>query len=115
MTPTSDPTGIALSFANALAARDYATAYAMTAGDYRERVPLEEMRAAFEAIVPEDWGAMGPIEPGHTMDDWPGKQPADVRWVYVTIGGDVFAEAITVIVSTKDGTLKVRNVEFGRP
>lgn len=102
-------------FAAALTARDYAGAYAMTAREYQRTSSLEEMRAGFEAIVPPDWGTVGSVDVVHTMDDWPDKQPADVRWVYVSIGGDVYSEAITVVVTIEDGLLKVRHVEFGRP
>ena len=102
-------------FAAALAARDYAGAYAMTAREYQGTSSLEELRAAFEAIVPPDWGTVGPVDVVHTMDDWPDKQPLDVRWVYVSIGGDVYSEAVTVVVTLEDGSPKVRHVEFGRP
>ena len=105
----------ALAFAEALASRDYSSAYAMTTSDYQRRVTLDEMRAAFEAIVPPEWGSVGSIDVGHTMDDWPGKQAADVGWVYVSIGGDVYSEAITVVVTAEDGPPKIRDVEFGRP
>jgi hypothetical protein len=111
----SDDVGVAFAFAKALASRDYRTAYAMTASEYQRRVTLDEMRAAFEAIVPVDWGAVGSIDVGHTMDDWPGKQASDVGWAYVSIGGDAYSEAITVVVTAEDGSLKVRDVEFGRP
>ena len=73
------------------------------------------MRDAFEAIVPADSGPAAVVEAGHTMTDWPGKEAADAGWVYVSIGGDVYSEAITVVVASEDGTLKVRDVEFGRP
>ena len=106
---------VAFAFARALAARDYATAYAMGSSDYQRRLTLEQMRASFEAIVPPDWGAAGSVDVGHTMEDWPGKQASDVGWAYVSIGGDVYSEAITVIVTEENGALKVRDVEFGRP
>jgi hypothetical protein len=73
------------------------------------------MQAAFEAIVPIDWPTVGPMEVGHAMETWPDKQPADVGWVYVGIGGDVYSEAVTVIVTREDGRLKIRAVEWGRP
>lgn len=36
-------------------------------------------------------------------------------WVYVSIGGDVYSEAVTVVVTMDDESLRVRDVEFGRP
>ena len=110
-----DYSSVGLTFASALASRDYPTAYAMTSSDYQRKTTIKEMRAAFEAIVPTDWRTVGPVEVGHVMETWPAKQPSDVGWVYINIGGDVYSEAVTVVVMLEADTLKVRGVEFGRP
>ena len=112
---TPDYSGVGLTFARALAGRDYSTAYAMTSRDYQRSTTLEEMRTAFEAIVPPEWQTVGPVEVGRVMETWPGKQPSDVGWVYISIGGDVYSEAVTVVVMGEAETLKVHTVEFGRP
>jgi hypothetical protein len=39
----------------------------------------------------------------------------DVAWTYVSIGGDVYSEAVIVVVTVEADALKVRTVEFGRP
>jgi hypothetical protein len=106
---------VALEFTRALASRNYPAAYAMTSRRYRSRVSLEQMRALFEQIVPQDWGTVGPIEVGETMEQWPGKQPPDVGWAYVSIGGDVYSEAVTVVLTQENSEMKVGEVEFGRP
>ena len=50
------------------------------------------------------------------MSDWPGKQPSDLEWVYVTLGGHTYSEAVIVVVGRgADGALHIREVEFGRP
>lgn len=110
-----DYSSVGLKFASALAGRDYPTAYAMTSSDYQRNTTLDQMRTAFEAIVPTDWRTVGPVEVGHTMETWPARQPSDVGWVYISIGGDVYSEAVTVIVMEEADTLRVRTVEFGRP
>lgn len=110
-----DYSSVGLRFAVALANRDYDTAYAMTSSDYQRSTSLDEMRTAFEAVVPTDWRTVGPIEVGQTMETWPAKQPSDVGWAYISIGGDGYSEAVTVIVTREADTLKVRSVEFGRP
>lgn len=112
---TSDYRQVALEFANSLAVREYSKAYAMTAQEFRKRTTAEQLRTAFESIVPTDWGAMGPIEVGQTMTSWPGKRPEDLGWAYVSIGGDVYSEAIIVVVTSESGEAKIREVEFGRP
>ena len=115
MTAANDAAGTAVAFGRALVTRDFAAAYAMTSRDYQRRATLEQMRAAFEAIVPADWGAGARVDVVHTMDDWPGRQSTDAGWVYVSIGGDVYSEGVTVVVTAENGSLKVRDAEFGRP
>jgi len=110
-----DYRNVALDFTRALAGRDYARAYGMTSNDYQKTTTLERMRDAFEAIVPTDWGAIGAVEIGHTMESWPDKRPSDLGWVYVGIGGDTYSEAVTVVIALEDGAMKVRGVELGRP
>ena len=107
--------GVALSFAEALARRDYPAAYGMTSKQYRAVTTMEAMQVSFEAIVPTDWNSVGPIEIGTTMESWPGRESDDLGWVYVSIGGDVYSEAVTVVVALEDGEPRVRTVEFGRP
>jgi len=110
-----DYRSVGVDFANALARRDYSAAYAMTSSEYQRGTTIAEMQAAFEAIVPTSWSTVGPIEAGVTMETWPDKQPSDVGWVYVSIGGDVYSEAVIVVVTVEADALKVRTVEFGRP
>ena len=105
----------ALEFARSLAAREYPKAYAMMSQGYRQKSTVDELRMGFEAIVPTDWGAIGPIAVGQTMTSWPGKQPADVGWAYVSIGGAVYSEGLVVVVTSENGAAKIREVEFGRP
>ena len=106
---------VALAFVKALAARDYPAAYALTSSSYRKTHTTEAMQAAFERVVSTDWKSIGPVVVGETMTDWPDKQAGDAGWVYVTVGGDVYSEAVTVVIMREDADLRVRSAEFGRP
>lgn len=106
---------VALAFTKALAARDYPAAYALTGREYQNHTSLQAMQAAFERVVPRDWKTVGPIQVTETMPDWPGKTAVDVGWAYVTIGGDVYSEGVTVTVARAVDGLRVRTVAFGRP
>lgn len=112
---TSDYRHTARQFGESLAARDYRSAYELTAKEYRSQTPVEQFQTAFETIVPPDWGPIGPIEVGQTLPTWPGKRPSDLGWAYVSIGGDVYSEAVTVVVTSEQGEAKIREVQFGRP
>lgn len=106
---------LAVAFARALSARAYDRAYSMTSSEYQERVSQEEMRAAFEAIVPPDWGQTEPIEVGLSLSDWPDRQGGDIGWVYVGISGDVYSEGLAVVVARTGNRQEIREVEWGRP
>lgn len=106
---------LALEFARALARRDYRAAYSMTSREFQSTCSCEQMQENFESIIPEDWGSVDPIEIGTKMDNWPTKGANDLEWVYVVLGGDVYSEAVVVVVSEEDGVLRVREVEWGRP
>ena len=106
---------VALGFAEGLARRDYPAAWAMTSKQYQAVTTMEALQVLFEAIVPTDWTSIGPIEIATTMESWPGQEPGDLGWVYVSIGGDVYSEAVTVVVALEEGESRIRSVEFGRP
>lgn len=112
---TGDYQATALAFVNALVARDYAAAYALTSASYRHANSQEAMQAAFERVVSADWKTVGPVAVGETMTAWPDKQPGDMGWTYVSIGGDMYSEAVTVVVTREGGELRVRSADFGRP
>lgn len=106
---------LALAFTKALADRNYDAAYALTSRGYREGTPLQALQAGFETVVPLDWGSVGPVEVVQVMEDWPGREPSDAGWVYVSVGGEVYSEAVIVVVTREDGELRVRGAELGRP
>ncbi len=112
---SSDYRQVALEFGKLLAEREYLKAYALTSQGYRQRNTVDQLQKAFETIVPTNWGSIGPIELGYTMTRWPAKQPSDLGWAYVSIGGDGYSEGITVVVTSDNGEPKIREIELGRP
>lgn len=106
-------------FAKALAAREYSRAYSMVSKEFIKESTQNQMKSDFESIVPLDWVFWGPDgEPVKAADpilDWPDKQSSDVGIVYVSIGGQMYSEAVTVTVESVEGLLKIRDVEYGRP
>ena len=106
---------LALQFSNAMASRDYLRAYDLTAGSFRQNYSQQDLQSSFEDIVPVDWGEVSPIEVGETMTEWPAKENTDIAWVYVSLGGDMYSEALILIIAAEKDSLKVREIEFGRP
>lgn len=106
---------LAIEFVRELTRREYVAAYGMTSSEFKSESSCEELQKDFESIVPTDWGSIDPIEIVTMMDDWPGKRENDINWVYVGIGGEVYSEAVVVVITEENGILRVREAEWGRP
>jgi len=106
---------LALRFTQELVDREYDKAYSRTTAILRQHSSFESFVSHFETIVPKDWGPASPLEIAETRFDWPEKNPQDIMWVYVSIGGDVYSEAITLIVTKEVSAFKISHIEYGRP
>jgi len=104
-----------LQFAEHLSNRKYSEAYEMTSSDYQTLIDLNQFKTEFEAMIPLDWGEITPIEIGETLKNWPDKKSSDLIWVYISLGGDVYSEAVTIVISLENENLKISEIEFGRP
>lgn len=113
--PLRNAKNTALTFCNLMSSRNYDQAFAMTSKEFQQSHNAEELQSRFEDIVPRDWGEINPIEVGETMTEWPAKEAADVAWVYVVLGSDVYSEALILVITDDGNTLKVRDIEYGRP
>ena len=99
---------LALEFARALSERRYVEAHAMCTPDLRSKVSVEKMRSDFEAMIPLDWGPVAPIE----LVDIGELSPP---YLYVSLGGEVYSEAIAIYMADVDGNVQVDRFELGRP
>ena len=105
----------AVTFAKALTAGDFAAAHSMLAPDLKADYTTEALKESFEEMV--EYGESPARVDGfvQTMDDWPAKGSNDLGWAYVSISGDDFGEAVTVVVTRVDGAMAIGSVEWGRP
>ncbi|AGF53519.1 ssr5092 (plasmid) [Synechocystis sp. PCC 6803] len=46
---------------------------------------------------------------------YPPMEPNDVVWLYVSLEGEDFVEAVSVIIEDREGKLAIRWLEWGRP
>lgn len=109
---------IATNFASALVEGDLELAYSFLTPKLQQEISPGAVQAEFEAM----YSGYSDNEPTHihfdpqfTMTDWPGKQPNDVGWVYVSIMGEDFVEAVAVVISEIEGELLISYIEWGRP
>jgi hypothetical protein len=111
----SDLSGkVALDFADALVAGDFAGARNLLASELAEQLSEAQLQSAYEGMIEYGEGpATGtPTQLMNTLGSWPDKQPDDGGWAYVAIVGPGYSEAITVVV-TRSG--RIRQLEWGRP
>jgi hypothetical protein len=100
---------LALSFARALAAKDFARANGMLSAAARSQTAPDTLQSDWEAMIPPEFGRIHPIELF--------ENPAfDELFVYVVLGGEVYSEAIMVeAFVSEDGAPKIDRFQFGRP
>ena len=102
-------------FATALTDGDYQAAHEMLSTELQKEYSAVELGRQFDAMV--EYGESPARVDGftETLEAWPDKRPSDVGWVYVSISGDDFAEAVTVVVTAGDSGMSIGSIEWGRP
>jgi len=105
----------ALEFTRVLIGKDYSKAYAMTSKQFQSTFAVSDMKENVERMLPKEFGKIGEIDIVTTMHNWPDKQANDLGWVYVSIGGDYWGEAVATVITMEDGQAKIRLIEYGRP
>lgn len=105
----------AVRFATALTDGDFTSAHDMLAPDLKSEYPVDELETRFREMV--EYGDSPARVDGfaQTMVEWPSKGDKDLGWVYVSISGDDFGEAITVVVTEVASEMAIGSLEFGRP
>lgn len=108
----------AVNFAQALADARWEDARSMLDAELQNDFPVQKLASTFEAMY--RGYAEGPVtsvhfDPEFSMENWPAKQSGDVGWVYVSVLGNGFVEAVTVVVANSSGRLAIREIEWGRP
>jgi hypothetical protein len=107
--------GTGSAFAAALVSGNYVQAQSLLSAELQQQYTPENLQARYNEMVAYGTGAVK--VDGHTefMDDWPARRGQDIGWAYISISGDDFAEAVTVVVADENGTPKIRELEWGRP
>lgn len=108
-------TPLAISFAKALVAGDFVKAHAMLGSALGSATNPDQLRETYKLMIDYGDTPTSDVELMETLEDWPGKQPADLGWAYVAISGDGYSEAIAVVVAQESDKPAIRQIEWGRP
>jgi hypothetical protein len=106
---------VALRFTKALSVGDFNSAHALLDEPGRARYSGPDLQHHFETMIAQGAGQELKVEIMESLEHWPAKQAHDLGWVYVSVSGQSFAEAVAVIVSHEAGALRIRELEWGRP
>ena len=116
MNPAETPhREVAFAFANALVAGDFAQAHDMLAAPLGQAMSRDQLQERYEEMITYGEGPADYVEVMTDMLDWPAKIETDIGWAYVAICGAEFSEAVAVVVTKENDTLKIREIEWGRP
>lgn len=104
-----------LTFAEHLVSGRYQQAHQLLARELAPAWTPEKLGARFREMVGDGAGPI--VVPGHTehLARWPDRREKDHGWIYVSITGTGFAEAVTVVVTDEGGAARIRQLEWGRP
>ena len=109
---------VAVGFATALVERDFARARGQLAPALREKLSerdLEQRLTSMYRGYADSEPSRSQFVPEGSLETWPGQQPDDLGWAYVSIEGDDFNEAVFVLVSDVNGVPMIKEIEWGRP
>ena len=109
---------VAVAFAAALVERDFTRARGLLAPALREQLSesalQEELTSMYRGYARSE-PSRTCFVPDGTLETWPGKECGDLGWAHVSIEGEDFSEAVSVLVSDVEGVPMIREVEWGRP
>jgi hypothetical protein len=110
---------LAQQFGDCLSQADYSTAYTLLSPELQQQYSPETLEQTVEAMI--DYGS-SPIQTAIVMVDclltewqYPPMEANDVVCLYVSLEGEDFIEAVSVIISQEVGKLAIRWLEWGRP
>jgi len=109
---------IAIDFARAMVDANWEGACRFLTPELQVHLPPPKLAEQFTSMYAGY--ADGPVtsihfDPQFSMEAWPAKEPGDIGWAYVSLEGDGFVEAITVVVARVGNALAIRSIEWGRP
>jgi peroxiredoxin len=108
---------VAQQFGDLIAKEDYSAAHRLLTTEAQQAYSPARLKESAEGMRTY---APGPITHVEVMEDfvlkeWPAKQEGDAASVYVSLDGDGFCEAVSVVVAEEGTQFRIRHLEWGRP
>lgn len=108
---------IAEAFGHAIVRRDFQSAHTLLTADAQERHSEADLAAEVADMIEyaDEPLTRAVVVEDVTMTDWPDKQIGDLAWVYVSLEGEGFGEAVTIVVTETASGPRIRELAWGRP
>jgi hypothetical protein len=108
---------VAERFGNLVAKTDYRAAQALLTVETRKIYSPDDIRWTVEGMTACRAGTIQKIELAEDIvrKDWPEKQRGDIALVRVRLIGDVFVEAVTMVLAEEAGAIRIRDLQWGLP
>jgi len=108
---------LAQRFGDLIAREDYESAHKLLTKEAQRIHTVQDMKRCSEGMRKY---APGPfrnflVMEEFMLEEWPAKQDGDVASIYISLEGENFCEAVSVIVTQEDGDLRLRDLQWGRP
>ncbi len=113
--PLQHPIAFAERFVWLMVQQNFVAAHALLSPEMTGIYPLAELEKTFNDLVGYI-GEIGRVEAAPLSDEpWEGHPENEAYEIYVSVLGDDDVEGITVAVIGSDETLRISNLEWGRP
>jgi hypothetical protein len=109
---------VAVAFATALVHGEFVEARHLLAPALRAQLSPASLQDAYYGMFTgyadgepyEIW-----YEGKNFTEEWPAKERGDIGRAYISVCGENFVEAVTLVVADVDGAPLIRDVAWGRP
>lgn len=108
---------IAKQFGDLIASEDYTAAHALLTKQAQAMHSPGDFKNEVEGMTTYAPGPVREVEvmEDYILEDWPDKQDHDVAYVYVSLAGDGYCEAVTLTLAQQGDDVRIRHLEWGRP
>ena len=102
-------------FSQLVVEENYSEAWSMLTEDLKTRISASDIEKHYTNMIAYGDGPAQLDGFYSFIDQWPDKKPKDIGWIYISISGANFVEAVTLIIADEDHQPKIRDIEWGRP
>jgi hypothetical protein len=108
---------VAEEFGKLIAEEDYVAAHRLLTREAQKMHSPAKLKKAVKTMTAYGPGSIREVEVMTDMllYNWPDKEPGDLAWVYVSLVGDSFVEAVSLLLVEEAGAMRIRQLEWGRP